>query len=117
MEENTRARTRVTLAAVVGPLMAGRLTAEVVNAPATLSKESYACLACHAKENPALYQQWGQSKHHRANVGCYECHRADPKDPDAFQHDDFWIATIVSPKDCGRCHPREVKEFSSSPGA
>ncbi|RMD85909.1 MAG: hypothetical protein D6815_00900 [Candidatus Dadabacteria bacterium] len=63
---------------------------------------------------PGLYDQWGASKHFRANVGCYECHRAEEGDPDAFKHVDFLIATIVSPKDCGRCHSREVEEFSAS---
>jgi hypothetical protein len=35
-------------------------------------------------------------------------------DPDAFEHNGFLIATIVSPKDCSRCHEREYREFESS---
>jgi hypothetical protein len=72
------------------------------------------CVDCHAKENPGLYQQWGSSRHYRANVGCYECHAADPDDADAFLHYDRTIAIIVSPADCARCHPREAQEFADS---
>jgi len=79
-----------------------------------LSRESAACIECHKRENPAIYQQWGNSKHYRANIGCYECHSAQEGEPDAFRHEGQWIATIVSPKDCARCHARESQEFSES---
>jgi len=82
--------------------------------PKVLSPQSIACVACHKNENPAVYEQWGSSKHFRANVGCFECHAADPKDPDAYEHYGQSIATIVSPKDCARCHEHEVAEFNSS---
>ncbi len=79
-----------------------------------LSKASRECLECHRKESPGLYQMWGDSKHYRGNVGCYECHKAERDEPDAFQHYDRTIAVIVSPKDCARCHAKEVEEFSGS---
>ncbi|MBY0430312.1 MAG: cytochrome c3 family protein, partial [Rhodospirillales bacterium] len=81
---------------------------------AHLSKESATCVSCHKEKSTGLYQQWGNSKHFRANVGCYECHKADPKDADAIKHKDFVISTIVSPKDCAQCHKREVEEFDRS---
>ncbi len=81
---------------------------------AELSKESKACVDCHKRESPAIYGQWGTSKHFRANVACFECHGADEKDPDAFKHEGAWIATIVSPRDCARCHQKEATEFSES---
>ncbi len=81
---------------------------------AELSKESKACIDCHKTENPAIYDQWGSSKHYRANVACYECHAAREGEPDAFKHEGQWIATIVSPKDCARCHAKEAKEFAES---
>jgi hypothetical protein len=65
-------------------------------------------------EDPAVYQQWGSSKHFRANISCYECHAAREDDPDAFRHEGQWIATIVSPKDCARCHVKETTEFGAS---
>ena len=79
-----------------------------------LSDASKECAECHKKDNPGLYQQWGQSKHYRGNVGCYECHVAREGEPDAMKHYEKWISVIVSPKDCGRCHTREVEEFNGS---
>ena len=48
-----------------------------------MSEATAECISCHKKESPALYQQWGASKHYRGNVGCFECHMADKDDPDA----------------------------------
>nr|CRH05857.1 conserved exported protein of unknown function [Candidatus Magnetococcus massalia] len=81
---------------------------------ASLSKESATCATCHRQDNIGLYNQWGRSKHYGANVGCYECHKADANDPDAYRHKGKIISTIVSPKDCGRCHEKEQKEFEGS---
>lgn len=82
--------------------------------PKELSKESKKCAECHKADQTSIYQQWGDSKHYRANVGCYECHQAKLDDKDAFKHHDAVISVIVSPKDCARCHEKEVKEFSES---
>lgn len=79
-----------------------------------ISPQSKACVACHKQESSAVYGQWGSSKHYRANVGCFECHMADAKDNDAYEHHGEYIATIVTPKDCARCHEHEVAEFNSS---
>src|SRR5512142_2854787 len=79
-----------------------------------MSAQSKACAECHKKESAALYAQWGSSKHYRANVGCYECHMALTNDVDHFEHFGQIISTIVTPKDCGRCHEHEVGEFNSS---
>lgn len=81
---------------------------------AKMSPESTACIACHKKESAAVYGQWGSSKHFRANVGCFECHTANQTDKDAYEHYGQFIATIVSPKDCARCHEHEVQEFNDS---
>ncbi len=82
--------------------------------PAAISAETKDCLGCHRGDSPGIYQQWGQSKHYRANVGCYECHKADKGDVDAFDHNGLLIAVLVTPKDCARCHEREVAEFAGS---
>ncbi len=79
-----------------------------------LSEQSQMCVACHQNTSHAVVQQWGASRHFRANVGCYECHQAHPNESDSFMHYNQRISVIVSPKDCGRCHEREVKEFASS---
>ncbi|NQV33426.1 MAG: hydroxylamine oxidoreductase [Phycisphaeraceae bacterium] len=92
--------------------------------PKEISKESAECIACHKMETPSIYEQWGASKHFRANIGCYECHVAEPDDSDAFKHDVVMpdgttkpgqvISVIVSPRDCARCHEKEVEEFTHS---
>lgn len=96
-----------------GMLWAPTASAQAFGLP-SMSKETQACVSCHRKDNLGLYQQWGGSKHYRANVGCFECHSAQKEDADAMLHYDQWISVIVSPKDCGKCHSREVKEFIGS---
>jgi len=103
-------------------LLAATLAAAVTfglntNANAALryiSKESQACIGCHKGMNPVLVQQWGVSKHAENGVGCYECHKANRGDKDAFQHFGFTVTTILTPLDCGKCHPKEAKEFLNS---
>ncbi len=79
-----------------------------------LSSASRDCIDCHKDENTSLYQQWGGSKHYRANVGCFECHSAQKGEKDAFDHEGYTISVIVSPKDCAKCHANEVDEFENS---
>ncbi|HEX6883218.1 MAG TPA: multiheme c-type cytochrome [Planctomycetota bacterium] len=102
-----------TLIPVVLLLAGAPLGAQAIGLP-ELSRQTMECVACHKKESLALYEQWGDSLHYRANVGCYECHAAQEGDKDAFRHYDHWIATIVSPRDCARCHVKEVSEFDAS---
>lgn len=72
------------------------------------------CMTCHKEKTRGLYKQWLGSNHARHHVTCYDCHSADRKDKDAFKHEGAWIATLVTPKDCGRCHPNETREVSES---
>jgi hydroxylamine dehydrogenase len=95
-------------------LLAASLAARAGFTLAEMSPQSKACAECHKKESAALYTQWGSSKHYRGNVGCYECHMALTNDIDGFEHYGQRISTIVTPKDCGRCHEHEVGEFNSS---
>lgn len=107
----------------IAPLWLGS-TAHATFSPKEITAESAACIECHKVESPAIYHQWGSSKHFRANIGCYECHMADENDPDAFKHDVVlkdgtvkpgqYISIIVSPRDCAKCHEKEVEEFTNS---
>jgi hydroxylamine dehydrogenase len=81
---------------------------------AGISEESATCLDCHQDQMPGLVAEWGASRHFAGDVGCFECHEAETGDPDAVEHNDFLIATIVSPKDCSRCHEKEFTEFDRS---
>ncbi|UCH10171.1 MAG: cytochrome c3 family protein [Fidelibacterota bacterium] len=103
---------RITFAIALGALTASGYAQTIL--PSEPSEESEACLECHAEETRGIYEEWGTSKHFRGNVGCFECHQAEESDPDVFDHNGFAISIIVSPKDCARCHPKEVKEFDES---
>jgi hypothetical protein len=61
-----------------------------------------------------VVEQWMDSKHAQRGIGCLACHGAEPGDPDAMEHHGNRVAVIVSPKDCSRCHPNEVKEQQDS---
>jgi hydroxylamine dehydrogenase len=102
----------------VGIALAGCLLAATAGAGPVfypkLSDESAGCNACHREATPAIVQQWGASKHFRGNVGCFECHGARSGSPGAFEHNGYVIHTIVTPKDCARCHETETAEFEAS---
>ena len=77
-------------------------------------KSSEACVACHGNSSPGIVEHWRGSTHAEKGVGCVECHKAAAQDVDAFSHYGFDIATIVTPRDCGRCHPNVAQEFAQS---
>jgi hypothetical protein len=64
--------------------------------------------------NPGLVEEWRASAHAQHDVGCYDCHRAETADADAFEHNGATIAVIVSPRDCARCHQKEVDQQRGS---
>ncbi|HTP12167.1 MAG TPA: multiheme c-type cytochrome [Bacteroidota bacterium] len=82
--------------------------------PKKVSKEAKECIACHQELSPAFVHEWQISTHAKKGVDCYSCHRAEKSDPDAMDHNGFTIAVLVTPKDCGRCHAREVAEMTGS---
>lgn len=86
----------------------------VRSVPASLSDESASCVSCHESEMPGMVKEWRYSRHYAADVGCYECHAAAETDADAFEHNGYNIAIIVSPKDCSKCHLSEFDQFQSS---
>ncbi len=99
---------------IIGITLLAGIRAQAAFAPNKPTVESKVCASCHKMESPSVYEQWGSSKHFRANVGCFECHHANEDDADAFEHYGKFISTIVSPRDCARCHEHEVEEFNQS---
>lgn len=81
-----------------------------------ISANNKKCIDCHIKKGIGEGQvnDWKQSRHAEKGIGCIECHKADAKDPDAYKHEGFIVATIVSPKDCSKCHEDAAKEFQES---
>ncbi|MCU0303887.1 MAG: hypothetical protein MUC56_07515 [Thermoanaerobaculales bacterium] len=98
------------IAMVVGLIV---LSSPVVGA-ADDPKVAGACMTCHKEKSPGLYKQWFESEHAAHNVTCLSCHQAERGEADAFSHYDAIIATLVTPKDCGRCHPRPADEVGAS---
>ncbi len=75
---------------------------------------SRSCVDCHQNTSPGIIDHWNGSTHAVKGVGCVECHLAEKQDVDAFDHYGATIATIVTPRDCGRCHIEETQEFAAS---
>ena len=92
--------------------------------------EAVACIECHRATTPGLFGDWAKSRHANANISCLDCHMVQPGDTDiAKGHEQYYsrsdmpygegkykvpIASIVTPKDCSRCHPDEVTQYSRS---
>lgn len=82
-------------------------------APA-VPKSSETCVECHTTETPGIVADWRDSVHFKKEVGCLDCHKAKSGEPDAFDHRGDIIATVVTPKDCARCHEKEQGQFAAS---
>ena len=82
--------------------------------PIAIPATSQKCVDCHRQQNPGIIAHWEGSTHAKKGVGCIECHKADEDDVDSFNHNGAFIATIVTPRDCARCHEREAAEFQAS---
>ena len=81
---------------------------------ALVPESSRNCIECHSKQNPGIVDHWKSSTHAEKGVGCAECHLAQKGDADGFDHYGVHIATVVTPRDCSRCHPTEADEFAHS---
>jgi len=81
-----------------------------------VSNETKHCIGCHSEKGngKVITEQWKVSKHAEVGVGCLECHKADEGDIDGYEHHGDFIATIVTPNDCGKCHKAEVEQFTHS---
>jgi hydroxylamine dehydrogenase len=101
---------------VAGVLVATPLSALATGRPksAAPSAASQDCVECHAEQTPGIVAQWKESTHAAKSIGCYECHQARRGEPDAFEHNGWVIATVVTPRDCARCHAHEAEEFERS---
>jgi len=96
----------------------------------SIPPEAVACIECHKQTNPGLFADWANSRHANANITCLDCHLAQPGDQDvAKAHDAVYsrkdlpyaeakykvpVATVVTPKDCSRCHPDEATQYGKS---
>ncbi len=109
------------------------------NTTAPISEATGACLTCHRTVTPGIVADWQRSRHARVTpsealnrselsrrvsasdlpdslrdivVGCVECHgqNAESHD-DTFSHSSYQVHIVVSPPDCGVCHPHEKGQY------
>ena len=96
----------------------------------SIPPEAVACIECHKAANPGIFDDWARSRHASAGITCLDCHLAQPGDQDvAKDHEKHYsrrdlpygeskykvpVATVVTPKDCSRCHPDEATQYSKS---
>jgi hypothetical protein len=83
-----------------------------------VSDTSKPCLECHQRKGvaPKMIEQWKQSEHARKGIDCMQCHAAERQDFDAFTcpESTILVAQTPTPKDCAKCHKKEVTEFTES---
>ncbi|MBI4532951.1 MAG: hypothetical protein HY711_03305, partial [Candidatus Melainabacteria bacterium] len=73
------------------------------------------CISCHAdKVSPGAVEQWHSSKHAKAGITCIQCHGAKKEEVDSWLHKGSYIASIITPQDCAKCHTKEATEFMAS---
>jgi hypothetical protein len=72
------------------------------------------CVDCHGQSTPGIVDHWKGSTHAETGVGCVDCHQSRDGDADGFVHYGRLIATVVTPRDCSRCHQQVFEEFSKS---
>jgi len=109
---------------------------------APISEATQSCLECHESLHPGIVAAWRQSLHARRSpaqalrqprlerristaklpehlmgtvVGCAECHTLSPQlHGDTFEHNDFKVHVVVTPKDCSVCHPVEAGQYQKN---
>ncbi|MFV0350256.1 MAG: multiheme c-type cytochrome [Halodesulfovibrio sp.] len=96
----------------------------------SMPDQAVACIECHRVTTPGLFADWAASRHAAANITCLDCHQAADEDADVSKaHFEYYnrsdmpygkaqykipVAAVVTPKDCSRCHPDEVTQYSRS---
>jgi predicted heme/steroid binding protein len=78
---------------------------------------SQTCVDCHRQKTPGVHKDWQNSVHAKVNVGCVKCHRPNTKSAilkSHLQHTDKPVSVVVSPTNCGGCHPKQAEEYNRS---
>jgi hypothetical protein len=107
-----------------------------------VSEKSEACIECHSMISPGITASWKKSRMSRVTpaqamknpkqqrrvsfeklpeglanrvVGCAECHTMNPAShKDTFDHNDYQVHTVVTPRDCATCHPVEEGQYAKN---
>jgi len=65
-----------------------------------------ACVDCHKKITPGIFNDWQLSKHFQKKIGCPECHGDQHK-----TDQDVAKVKIPTPETCAMCHEARAKQF------
>jgi len=124
-------------------LLAGfLLTSATAFSAAPMSDDTASCIECHSTVTPGIVSDWKRSRHAGVtpaeglaksrlekrfsaehapegmvdhSVGCAECHTMNGGEhKDSFDHNDFNVHVVVTPKDCASCHPVEVGQYGKN---
>ncbi|HEY6100789.1 MAG TPA: multiheme c-type cytochrome, partial [Anaeromyxobacter sp.] len=101
-------------AALAIPALAKEKPAASRAPAARVPARSQDCVECHAGTNVGIVEHWKASGHAAKGVACLDCHQAAKGAADGFEHNGERVHTVVTPRDCGRCHATEAKEFGAS---
>lgn len=75
------------------------------------------CIDCHKVKTPGIYKDWKESVHARMDVTCSKCHRPNNESSvlkSHLKHSPLPISVVVSPVNCGGCHPKEAEQYAKS---
>ncbi len=72
------------------------------------------CSTCHKRVSPDIVNQFARSTMARSGVKCVDCHVVDKNNPMGKDHEGFFITAAPTPKQCGKCHPAETRQFDHS---
>jgi len=72
------------------------------------------CSTCHKRVSPDIVNQFAHSTMARSGVKCVDCHVVEKGNPMGEDHEGFFITKTPTPKQCGKCHPAETKQFDHS---
>lgn len=93
---------------------ASALSAKATPDQSPTPAQNKACADCHRRTSPALVLEWERSRHAEIEVGCLDCHGAEPRQVGAWQHEGAWVSVLVTPRTCAQCHDSEAAQFSRS---
>lgn len=107
--------------AFAGDKLLSKADAEKVMASKSLSSANKVCLTCHKDMTQGAVYDWANSAHAQKGVGCYDCHGVESNSPLKVNHasikdggKELFITSVVSAKQCGKCHKDEVEQMSKS---
>jgi hydroxylamine dehydrogenase len=73
------------------------------------------CLECHTEETPRIFEEWVNSAHGKAGVGCADCHESSKGNDDSFFHAErFYVQTVVTTFTCAKCHKDQMRDYFTS---